>query len=68
MKQNPSRLKFKKNHKLSASVLNLKEQKGFFPSSGMFGVKLLFNSYLTFKQMEACRRSLRRKIRKHGKV
>jgi len=68
MKQNPSRLKFKKNHKLSSSILNLKEQKGFFPFSGMFGIKLLTNSYLTFRQMEACRRSLRRKVRRSGKV
>lgn len=68
MKQFPKNLKFKKNHKLSASILKLKEQTEFFPRYGMFGVKILKNSRLTFKQIEACRRSLRRKVRYFGRV
>lgn len=68
MKQFPKSLRFKKNHKLSSSILKLKEQTEFFPRYGMFGVKILENSRLTFKQMEACRRSLRRKVRYFGRV
>jgi len=68
MKQFPKSLRFKKNHKLSSSILKLKEQTEFFPRYGMFGVKILKNSRLTFKQMEACRRSLRRKVRYFGRV
>jgi ribosomal protein L16/L10AE len=66
MKQYPKSLKYKKNHKPSYSVLKLKEQLEFYPSNGSFGVKILKNSRLTFKQLEACRRSLRRKVRNYG--
>ena len=46
MKQYPSRLKYKKNHKISSSILSLSEQKVFFPAFGAFGIKALENGRL----------------------
>jgi ribosomal protein L16/L10AE len=66
MKQYPKSLKFKKNHKIGALNLRLLEQSEVFPRYGKFGVKILKNTRLTFKQMEACRRSLRRKVKRSG--
>lgn len=34
MKQQPSRLKFRKNHKVSFSFFSLKDHKNFFPIFG----------------------------------
>lgn len=68
MKQYPSRLKFKKYHKVNSSFLLLKDQKTFFPSSGLFGLKALDYGKLTFKQIEAGRRSIRRTTKKTGKL
>lgn len=64
MKQCPSRLKFKKYHKVSKSLLFLREQKVFFPAFGNFAIKNLVYSRLHLKQLEACRKSVRRKFRK----
>jgi ribosomal protein L16/L10AE len=64
MKQYPSQLKFKKYHKSSKSILSLSEQKVFFPAFGNSAIKLLAYSRLKFNQLEACRKSVRRKFRK----
>jgi len=68
MKQNPSKLKFKKNHKIKYSNLFLNEQKVFFPLYGNFALKALDSGKLTFKQIEACRKSIRRDVKKLGNV
>jgi large subunit ribosomal protein L16 len=68
MKQNPSKLKFKKNHKIKYSNLFLNEQKVFFPLYGNFALKALESGKLTFKQIEACRKSIRRDVKKLGNV
>jgi ribosomal protein L16/L10AE len=68
MKQFPKSLKFKKNHKLNSLNLRLKGQAECFPRYGMYGVQILKNTRLTFKQVEACRRSLRRKVKGSGRV
>lgn len=66
MKAFPSNLKFKKYHKANKSFLQLVEQKVFFPQSGEYAIQALESGKLTFKQIEACRRTLRRGITKAG--
>lgn len=68
MKQYPSRLKYKKNHKGSASLLYLEEKKNFFPHKGFISLKASENSKLTYNQIEACRKTIRRSLRKQGLV
>ena len=68
MKQYPSRLKYKKNHKTSSSILYLEEQKNFQPLKGYIVLKPLENYQLTYNQIEACRKSIRRALKKKGKI
>ena len=68
MKQFPSRTLFKKYHKPNSSFLDLKEQKVFFPSYGNYGLKSLDPARLTFKQIEAGRKSIRRSLKKEGSL
>ncbi len=68
MKQYPSRLKFKKNHKLSKSYLHLLEKKIFYPQTGLFAIKSLESGKLVFNQIEACRKSIKRNIKRLGKI
>lgn len=68
MKQNPSKLKYKKNHKPSISNLYLIQQKTFYPLKGFLALKTLENTKLTYKQIEACRKSIRRVLKKKGNV
>ena len=68
MKQNPSKLKFKKNHRPSLSNLYLIQQKTFYPLKGFLALKSLENAKLTYKQIEACRKSVRRVLKKQGNV
>jgi large subunit ribosomal protein L16 len=68
MKQYPKTIKFKKNHKSKKSYLTLQAQKIFFLSSGFFGLKALESGKLNYKQIEACRKSLRRDMKKKGKI
>jgi large subunit ribosomal protein L16 len=65
MKQNPSQLKFKKYHRISSSVLILKEQKCFFPFHE-YGLKFMEPAHLTFSQIEACRKVIKRGVRNGG--
>jgi len=66
MKQCPSRLKYKKNHKSRSSILFLEEQKNFQPLRGFIALKSLENYKLTYNQIEACRKSIRRALKKKG--
>lgn len=68
MKQQPSRLKFKKYHKPASSCLYLSEQKNIIPIKGVLGLKALENKRLTYNQLEACRKSIKRMLKKHGIV
>ena len=68
MKQYPSRLKFKKNHRPSFSTLYLKESKLFYPERGVMMLQSQENYKLTFNQLEACRKCIRRIIEKQGVV
>lgn len=66
MKQSPSNLKYKKFHKPNAAFLSLFEQRAFFPYFGHFALKALQPGRLTFKQIEAARRTIRRNSKKGG--
>jgi len=66
MKQYPSRIKYKKNHKLTSSLLYLEENKNFYPYKGLISLKASENCKLTYNQIEACRKSIRRSLRKQG--
>jgi large subunit ribosomal protein L16 len=68
MKQYPKTQKFKKNHKSKKSYLSISEHKNNFLSSGFFGLKALEAGRVTYKQIEACRKSLRRDMEKKGKI
>jgi len=68
MKQNPKKLKFKKYHRLSKSILYLNEQKSFYPLYGSFALKSLEAGDLTYKQIEACRKSLKRNVDKNESI
>jgi len=68
MKQYPKKLKYKKNHKVKNSYLAICEQKVFFIKLGNFGLKALEPGKLQFKQIEACRKSLRRDMKKQGNI
>ena len=68
MKQNPSKLKFKKNHRPSSSNLYLAQQKTFYPLKGTLALKSIENGKLTYSQIEACRKSIRRVLQKKGNI
>jgi large subunit ribosomal protein L16 len=68
MKQQPSRLKYRKNHKVGFSFFFLKDHKNFFPIFGRFALKSLEPGKLTFKQIEAGRKSIRRNVSKKAKI
>jgi len=68
MKQQPSRLKFRKNHKVSFSFFRLKDQKTFLPLYGRFALKCVIPTKVTFSNIEAARKSLRRNAGKSSKI
>lgn len=68
MKQFPNNLKYKKYHKINFSFSYLLERKKFYPFYGYFALKALESGKLTFKQIEACRKTLKRGLRKIGKI
>ena len=68
MKQQPSRLKYKKYHKPAFSCLSLFEQKSIIPIKGQLASKSLENKRVTYSQLEACRKSIKRMLKKNGSV
>jgi len=68
MKQQPSSQKYKKYHKPSLSTLHLCEQKNIIPIKGHLALKALENGRITYNQLEACRKAVRRLIKKNGLV
>ena len=68
MKQYPSKLKYKKNHRVSSSLFYLKEQKNFCLKRGSLALKTLKAGKLKYPQIEACRKSIRRNVKKKGKI
>jgi large subunit ribosomal protein L16 len=68
MKQAPSSFRFRKNHKPKAFFLKAMDKKTFYPFYGIFALKSQGHGRLTFKQIEAGRRSIRRTLAKTGLV
>lgn len=68
MKQLPSRIFFKKPHKPSSFFLKALAVKTFFPLTELYGLKSLAAGRLTFKQIEAGRRTIRRTVSKKGRI
>lgn len=68
MKQYPSSLKFRKNHKPRKFFLDSVEQKNFYPYQGVYALKSLQPARINGKQLEAGRKSIRRSVKKSGKI
>lgn len=66
MKQAPSNFRYRKNHKPGSFFLQALDVKGFFPMQGTFALKAQAPARLTFKQIEAGRRAIRRTVAKAG--
>ena len=66
MKQLPSNYIYKKCHKANYSYISLLDRKNFFSAYGQFGLQSLTYGKLTYKQIEACRRTIRRGLKKLG--
>jgi ribosomal protein L16/L10AE len=68
MKQFPSNLKFKKYHKINYFYNFTIEKKLFYPINGEYSLQCLESGKITFKQLEACRRTIKRGLSKVGKL
>lgn len=66
MKQLPSNYIYKKCHKANYSYIKLLDRKNFFSLYGQYGLQSLNFGKLTFKQIEACRRTIKRGLKKLG--
>lgn len=64
MKQFPNNLKFKKYHKINKFFTIVVEKKVFFPLDGEYGLQCLEAGKIKFKQIEACRRTIKRGLSK----
>lgn len=60
MKQFPNNLKFKKYHKVNNFFFINVEKKLFYPIEGEYGLQSITAGKITFKQIEACRRTIKR--------
>jgi ribosomal protein L16/L10AE len=67
MKQYPKNIKFKKNQLVNSNFF-LEAQKNAFPLRGNYALKSNQSGQLTFKQIEACRKSIRRNLKKKGNI
>ena len=68
MKQYPSRLKWRKNHRINFLFFSLIDKKRFYPQNGLFALQSLQSGKLTLPQIEAGRKSIRRSVKKAGKI
>lgn len=59
---------FKKLHKPNYNFQSLYEQKDFLPLQFEFAIQAVEAGKLTYKQIESCRRALRRGFGKHAKI
>lgn len=66
MKQFPNNLKFKKYHKNNYFYNYTLEKKNFYPVFGEYGLQSIESGKIKFKQIEACRRTLKRGVKKLG--
>lgn len=68
MKQYPSLLKYKKNHKKNFFFNKNFEKKNFFLKDGEYALQSIEPGKLKFKQIEACRRTIKRGVKKLGSL
>jgi ribosomal protein L16/L10AE len=66
LKQNPNNLKFKKFHKPASAYKYLASDRNYFPYYGKYALISTESGKLTFKQIEAGRKSLKRAVKKLG--
>ena len=66
MKQFPSNLKYKKYHRVSFFFSKTIEKKMFYLSNGELGIQSIESGKINFKQIEACRRTIKRGLKKIG--
>lgn len=66
MKQFPSNLKFKKYHKINIFFSKTIEKKMFYPLEGEYALQSVNYGKIKFKQIEACRRTIKRGLKKLG--
>jgi len=68
MKQYPSNLKFKKYHKKNIFFVKTIEKKIFYPLEGEYAIQSLESGKIQYKQIEACRRTIKRGLKKIGNL
>ena len=68
MKQFPSFLKYKKYQKLNSFNLKTIDKKNFFLNNGNFAIKSIESGKINFKQIESCRRTIKRGLKKIGSL
>jgi len=68
MKQYPNNLKYKKYHRINNFYITSKEKKLFFIAKGEFGLQSIETGKINFKQIESCRRTLKRGLKKIGNL
>jgi len=66
MKQFPNKLKYKKYHKKNNYYLFHYNKKSYFLTFGEYGIQSLESGKIKFKEIESCRRTLKRGIKKLG--
>jgi len=68
MKQYPAHRKFKKYHRPTKAFRFLVEKRNSLLLNGFSGVRAQASGKLNYRQLEACRRALRRGLKKRGNV
>ena len=66
MKHFPTNFFYKNCLKANYSYIKLLDRKNFFSLYGLYGLQSLKYGKLTYKQIEACRRTIRRGLKKLG--
>ena len=66
MKQYPGYLKYKKYHRVNYFYNYALQQKIFYPLNGELAIQSIESGKLNFKQIESCRRTLKRGLKKLG--
>ena len=64
-KQIPARVKYRKMHRGSRAGI---AWKGSYVSFGEYGLQALDRAWITTRQIEACRQTITRKMKRRGKV
>jgi len=66
MKQYPKNLKYKKYQKINNFYIKTLEKKNFIINKGNIALKSINSGKINFKQIESCRRTIKRGLKKIG--